>query len=77
MSGFHSQESCSVDHKRLRLVNAVQITKMKITHMLPHPPSILQLCLMAESKQRGAVKAVSGRIPGNLGVAPKTENVLQ
>ena len=54
------------DHKRLRLVNAVQITKMKITSMLPHPPSILQLCLMAESKQRGLWKQLVAAYLGTL-----------
>lgn len=32
VSSFHDQESYSVDHKRLMLVNATQITKMKITY---------------------------------------------
>lgn len=38
VSGFHSQESCLEDNRILKLVNAVQITKMKIAYILAHPP---------------------------------------
>jgi hypothetical protein len=38
VSGFHGQASWSVDHKGLRLINTVQITKTKITSTGTYPP---------------------------------------
>lgn len=51
VSSFLGQESWSVDHKGLELINTVQITKTKITSPGASPPSIHQLYLRAESRE--------------------------
>lgn len=72
-SGFHSHVSCTVNLKRLSLIRCSNNENENNTHPPTHPSAMPN----ADSKQRGAVKAVRGSIPRNLGEAPKTHALLQ